>query len=348
MSNMEFENETLVESNKSDNNSEKPAFCSLCGYPLLAEDNGRCPHCGYITPEKHAHQIIDERFPSWYSPTLIKPLPTMKIKIWQEIAIFLSLWAGTTILFFVIALVYNQISESAETSPLVSILFNLIVSAIGIGVAYLILFRETKTYFLSFFSKGVTKRTLLQGLKYAGFMVLGSFAVGILMLLLESGLGIDPGQNVNQSTIDTLTESYPVLMVLFTVIIAPVSEELCYRVGLFGLVSRIPGKYTKYFSVAFCALIFAFIHFDWVTLFTFDNPDYQNLVLAEVMSLPSYIVGGVVLCLAYRKWGPGTSTVAHSFYNGWVMIMAFIAPFISQLVPPETTSSILKIFALWI
>ena len=57
-------------------------------------------------------------------------------------------------------------------------------------------------------------------------------------------------------------------------------------------------------------IVFAFIHFD------FDAADMAN----ELWAIPSYIVAGAVLTLAYEHRGPACSMTAHVLYN----IFAFL------------------------
>ena len=117
--------------------------------------------------------------------------------------------------------------------------------------------------------------------------------------------------NINQSAADAFANNYPILAFFVMAIIGPICEELTYRVGLHSFLRRI----NKYLALVVTIIIFAMIHF------TFDA---ENIV-EELWSLPSYLVSGLLLTLAYEVRGPACSITAHACYNLFALIMTMVA-----------------------
>lgn len=136
------------------------------------------------------------------------------------------------------------------------------------------------------------------------------FAIALMMYccaiaynIISSKLFPSATTNENQQGIENAFSAAPLLSFFSIVIFAPVVEELTYRVGLFGLIS----KKSKILAYIVTVLVFALIHFD----FSAEN------IWNELVSLPAYLIGAVFLCYAYSKKGNVvTSIVAHSVYNG--------------------------------
>lgn len=91
-----------------------------------------------------------------------------------------------------------------------------------------------------------------------------------------------------------------VAMIVLAVVVAPVTEELVFRAGLFRFLrSRVP----RWLALLGPALFFATLHVNWNTL--------QGLA-----SLAPLVVLAVVFSLAYERTGHiGTPIVAHACFN---------------------------------
>lgn len=89
-------------------------------------------------------------------------------------------------------------------------------------------------------------------------------------------------------------------MLVLAVVVAPVTEELVFRAGLFRLLR---GRLPRWAAVLLPATVFAVMHVSWSTL--------QGLVsLAPLLAL------AVLLSLAYERTGRiGTVIVAHACFN---------------------------------
>ena len=113
--------------------------------------------------------------------------------------------------------------------------------------------------------------------------------------------------NVNQTAAIEYAQNYPIIAFFVVGIIGPVCEELTYRVGLYSFLRRI----NKYLAFTVTTIIFAFIHFN------FDAADIVN----ELWSLPSYLLAGFILTLAYEHRGPACSMTAHVLYNVFAFLV---------------------------
>lgn len=154
------------------------------------------------------------------------------------------------------------------------------------------------------------KQNLIDGLKYGGLMFLASFAYSFLI----SFFPIDT--NNNQNVIIDMTAVAPVLVVLLSCVLAPITEEVAFRLSLFGTLHKV----NRYLAYAICIIVFSLIHSSFFRE-GMTSADYIN----ELVSLPAYAIGAFFLCRAYEKNGSiATSMVAHSLYNAISMIQIFI------------------------
>lgn len=110
----------------------------------------------------------------------------------------------------------------------------------------------------------------------------------------------------NESGVDNLINSSPLLAFIAVGIIGPIVEEITYRYGLFSFLKQ-KSKFLAYFITI---LVFSLIHFE----FNFTN---TTILINELLNLPSYIIGAVILCYAYdKKNNLSMSIIAHIFNNG--------------------------------
>lgn len=111
--------------------------------------------------------------------------------------------------------------------------------------------------------------------------------------------------NANESGVDNIINSSPFLAFIAVGIIGPIVEEATYRYGLFSFIKQ-RSRFLAYFVTI---LIFSLIHFEL-------NLNDINALINEVLNLPSYIIGAVILCYAYDKNDKiSVSITAHIFNN---------------------------------
>lgn len=190
--------------------------------------------------------------------------------------------------------------------------------------------------------------------------VCGFFALLVfqeLMSLIYNFTIPNYGQNANQSSIIEMFSGYPFFIFVMTVFFAPFVEELTYRVGL---VDTIGHKYKyRWFGIIFSAIIFGFIHFDWMLYLTRANylmseeveqsvlDTINQEILMEWVNLPIYIGSGIILALTYTLTGKlACSMTAHMLLNLLSSISILITSSIASGDSSSATSAIALLFPL--
>ena len=140
-------------------------------------------------------------------------------------------------------------------------------------------------------------------------------AFGVTLILVTIGYNllisqfIDMGVNTNEEAAESMILAFPALSIIVLGILGPVCEEITYRYGLFSLLD----KKSKVLAYIFTPLVFAIIHFD-----------FGGDMIIELLNLPSYIIAGVLLSLAYDKFGFHTAVIAHVINNLYAIIVTLI------------------------
>ena len=133
------------------------------------------------------------------------------------------------------------------------------------------------------------------------FAIVAAVVIVGVNFLYEDVLFAGFANNENQATLMSQLKASPVLFVLSTVILAPLFEELVFRVAGFSFFSKI----NKPIAYIVTSVAFALIHLN----FGATN------ITAELISVPSYIIMGVGLAFAYDKFGFWGSTLVHFLNN---------------------------------
>jgi hypothetical protein len=127
------------------------------------------------------------------------------------------------------------------------------------------------------------------------------FAVGCLWQLLLARFGFEARP---QDTVDLFqslpTPTLKAVFVVIAIVVAPVSEELIFRAGIFRFLR---GRIPRGWALAVSALLFGGMHL-------LESP------ADGLGSLAQLVVLGAVFALAYERTGRiGTSMVAHGIFN---------------------------------
>lgn len=138
-----------------------------------------------------------------------------------------------------------------------------------------------------------------------GFAALFGFSVVYGNLLNIIGIGVS--DNGNEEAVKGVVNAFPILSFFVIGLIAPVCEELTYRVGLFGCLSR----KNKVLAYCIAPLVFALIHF---------SLDFSNIV-NELLNLPYYLFAGFALTYLYDRFGLAGSLTAHVLNNCYSQII---------------------------
>lgn len=119
--------------------------------------------------------------------------------------------------------------------------------------------------------------------------------------------------SVNQSAVSTLTVQYPVLMVIMTVFLAPVTEELLFR----GLVFTSIRRHSRLLAYLVSAFLFGFIH-------VMDSVLGGNF--SEMVQMIPYAVMGLVFCYMYESTNNIFGSIfAHMAQNSVAIISLLVA-----------------------
>lgn len=154
-----------------------------------------------------------------------------------------------------------------------------------------------------------------KGLMY-GFILLGSSVIYNLIVLL---IYPDFGSNANQNTVVEMIKMYPVLSFFSVALFAPIAEEITYRLGLAGTIA----KKSKVLAIVVSSLLFGLIHSAFIDL-SFLSMTKQEII-NEAIALPSYIISGLVMGIAYIKEDSlAVSVTAHMTNNFIAFIQSFI------------------------
>ena len=170
------------------------------------------------------------------------------------------------------------------------------------GLAAIVLTTRRK----HFFSKYKRGLDYVYGIGYAITIVLVSMIIGAIITIFHT-----PADNNNQAAAVAVAKNYPIIAFFLLGFLGPICEELTYRVGLYSFFRRI----NKYLAFGVTIVVFALIHFD------FGAEDIIN----ELWSLPSYLISGFILTLAYEHRGPACSMTAHVLYNIFAFLMMLVA-----------------------
>ena len=256
----------------------------------------KCPNCGaYYDPtlekcpacHKHNELYLNRQINDKIA--FMHPI--------TQIGLFLGgfSFAGMLIIQIILAILLKSSfnDKNAYEAVIISCTYILMMGGLGF-----IVFFTRKNHFLSKYKR---KIDYIYGLAYAITLILvGSLVANFISIFHQVN------DNTNQSAAVSFSHNYPLLAFFVIGFLGPICEELTYRVGLYSFLRRI----NIYLAFIVTTIIFALIHFD------FEAIDMVN----ELWSIPSYIVAGAILTLAYEHRGPACSMTAHVCYN----IFAFL------------------------
>ena len=221
-----------------------------------------------------------------------------------QIGLFLAgfAYAGMLIAEFIFSFLLIGLDNDIFKSTIL-LLFTYLMMFSGLIVIPLTTRRQV------FFEKYKRPLDYIYGVAYAFSLVFVSMVVSSILSLFH-----EVSDNANQSAAVIISHNYPLLAFLVIGILGPICEEFTYRVGLYSFLRRI----NKYLAFVVTVIVFAFIHFDFTSI-------GQATFIEEMWSLPSYLISGFLLTLAYEHRGPACSMTAHLTYNAFAFIMILVA-----------------------
>ena len=178
----------------------------------------------------------------------------------------------------------------------------------------MIYFKEVKNDFIEF--KRNWKSTMLFALKIlAIFMVIKIFA-SYISVILSNIFNIKEITSENQSTITNLLGQYPILMIFSAVGLAPIYEEILFRLGFKKCLKN------KWLFIIISGTLFGLIHI---------FPTDLNLGVALIQSIV-YVVMGISLAYYYQKYNNIFYSIVIHFYNNLLSIIFILLSFLINLI----------------
>lgn len=247
---------------------------------------------------------------------------------------FLVGFVGLELLSFILQLIFLQIpafTVGNGFSAFGASLLNMLVYIIIFAVMLVLLLTNKKKpfyYILQEFKLGSTFGFMFMAL---GFMIAFNNVFSVMYRYIPIY-----SSNANQAGIESLTFSFPIMMVITTVFLAPFTEEFTYRIGLLDTI----GHKFRWLGIIISAVIFGLVHFDYSPIIYIiraiqNSEDIilpLNLLYIELLNLPIYISMGGVLGFFYAKTGRITvSWGAHTLNNLLSIISVLLYPYVEKL-----------------
>lgn len=257
----------------------------------------KCPNCGtYYDPTlekcpacyKHNELYLDRKIST--SIAYFHPI--------AQIGLFLAGFylIGMTIVQLIIHAIIKDLGLEEKVYEAIMISVTYFMMTLGL---LSIVFTTRRKYF---FNKYQRPLDYIYGLGYAITLFLAGLIIGNFLSIFH-----EVSDNINQATAVGFANNYPILAFFVMVFLGPICEELTYRVGLYSFLRR----FNKYLAIIVSSIVFALIHFT----FKAEN------IIEELWALPTYLISGVILALAYEHRGPACSMTAHVLYNAIAFIM---------------------------
>ena len=246
------------------------------------------------------------------------------------IALFLVGWLGLKVISYIVQVIYLlALGKDTVIDPNLQSYYPIHAGWINF-IIYIVIFLISISIFICLDKAGFIrkikalkdKNTYLTVLAFIAIYLIANYAYNLIVLIIERLAKITVTSNDNQASLNQIIKVLPAPMFFMVVIFAPIVEELTYRQGLFEAIRRKNEKV----AIVVTTLIFALIHFDFSGLIT----SYSNeLLINELINLPSYIIGGLILTLAYNKHRCITESIlTHSAINLISYISIVISTFL--------------------
>lgn len=219
---------------------------------------------------------------------------------------YLISYAGLLFFYIFFGVILLKIPSIAEMSEACQ---NTIISFVGYGftaisVFIYLWFGGFRDVIMQY--KKITK--ILYGVMYGIVLLVGTMFIGAICNYIAILLNIDLTISDNEAAIRESFKSLPVLMTVTSVVFAPFTEEVGYRLGIFGGIKQ----FNRPLAYIATAVIFGLIHFN------FNSTNMGS----ELLNLPSYMFAGAWLCFVYdHEQSLAASTAAHLTNNLIVTIV---------------------------
>lgn len=236
---------------------------------------------------------------------------------WENVIMFLVGWLGFQLLGLCCSAILSpMVDDGRLNSNQANMAINLIVYGI-ITFFFLIYILGINRNIGHTIRIGFTKNG---GCIWNGFLYfIGClFISGVYSMLVNNIPWM--AENANQSGLESLVGDFPIPLFIMTVFLAPFCEELTYRGGLNTLISR----WNKLGGLLISAAIFGLIHFDFQGSIIDAIAGDPIPLYRELLNLPTYILSGIGLGLAYQSTGNIVAPWACHTFNNFVATITMI------------------------
>lgn len=223
---------------------------------------------------------------------------------WMLVLVVLPLYffcgslIGSAVLMFVVH-TFSLSMDNLALTAILNVCLNSVFVLIGISIFKESLILQWKDFVRDI--KGHCKYAFLIG----PGLLFGANILGSLITMLF----VSQDASANQVLIESMADSYPILMIVTTVILAPIFEELLFRGMIFGWLYEV----NSYFAHIASGFIFGFIHI----MNAVASGDFS-----EWFMIFAYMFMGVVLSYLYEKRNNiYVPILAHATMNLISMIM---------------------------
>lgn len=197
----------------------------------------------------------------------------------------------------------GHISPNAEPGAMAQLLISLL--SLYFAVLVLSFWRTGKLHFPS--TQMTPKKMALLGMGAGAFLFLLTLVITNALEYVD--LGSKPS---NQALLQDFSKQWPIAVVLFTVVLAPIFEELLFRKLLFARLAQANYLVTAYLL---SGLLFALMH----------EPSPTGGIADWLLKLLIYGFMGAVFAWVYKKTGRLWPTIlAHAANNLFGMVVLFL------------------------
>lgn len=237
----------------------------------------------------------------------------MKAKIINILKLLFSFLLFTyvsTIIGYILEFLGVDISKlSLFEDTIISVSISLFLMIILIITYYKDLKKDFKEFKVNFMSKA------LFALKIFAVFMLIKFAASYVSVLISNIFNITDITSENQTSINEILGQYPILMTFSAVCLAPIYEEILFRLGFRKCINN------KFLFIIISGTLFGLIHI---------FPTDLNLGIALIQSI-TYVAMGLALAYFYQKYDNIFYSILLHFYNNLLSIIFILISFIMNL-----------------
>lgn len=219
----------------------------------------------------------------------------------KQLIIFLTGWVGFQIIALLVQVfLVNSFSIANEIAPQLVVrdaLVKILINSLAYGILLILLLFITYSDIFKQLKSFKQWQSYVAGTVCLLSIYAFNFIYGNLIRLIP----VPVTDNVNETAVVSLQSLYPVLSLIIFGFVAPICEELTYRVGLFSLLKR----KSRVLAYVVTILVFALIH---------SNFNYANF-FNELLNLPYYAYAAFAFCFAYEHFGFAGSVIPHILNN---------------------------------